>query len=285
MNPALEQRARDGAAIARSIASEISSSNPVSKSAAVLAADCLELAVAPFSWQSAHDIVRDLGVRSLRESVQRDCAAALLIAADSARRLAVHGASAERHAGIASRLEQLASDLMRVGAGLDQCEVTIIDRLKEPRLAQISLQQRVADLRLVPSTQNNRIRQLSTELEKELAQASESRALLTARESLLNHAREELRANAATLAAAESELERLKREAESTSREISDMEFLLDDLRRSREQATQRLTQVRAELESMRADPRDSIRDAVHRALALLPSDAFDQSVGSAHER
>ena len=285
MNPALDKKAKDGAAIARSLANEIGAGSPVAKSAAALAAECLELAVAPFSWQAAHEIVRDLGIRSLRESVQRDGAAALLIAADSARRLGVHGASAERHAAVATRLEQLAANMMRAGAGLDQCEEQIIDRLEEPRLAQISLQDRAANLRIDPSAQHNRIKQLSAELERTIADASEGRASVAARESQISQAREEIRANVTKLAAAESELDRLRHELNSCARALSEVEFKRDDLERSRDGARRRLEQVRDELEGMRDDPRDAIRDAVRRAIALLPSDAFDLAVRSLDER
>jgi hypothetical protein len=284
MYPALHTKAKDGAALARVIASEIGASSPVAKAAAALAADCLELAVSPFSWQQSHDIARDLGVRSLRESVLRDCAAALLIAADAARRLGVHGASAERHSAISSRLEQLSADLMRAGAGLDQCEEKIIERLAEPRLAEISLEDRAKNMRSEPSLQTNRIKRLSAELEEALAEAAESRATVSAHESQLAQAREQLRSNETMLTAISAELERLELEKASALRALSDTEFARDDLRQCRESAIRRLEQVRTELEGMRSDPRDSIRDAVHRALALLPSDAFDRAVGGTHE-
>jgi hypothetical protein len=284
MNPALHMKARDGAEIARAVAREIGASSPVAKAAAALAADCLELAVSPFSWQQSHDIARDLGVRSLRDSVLRDCAAALLIAADAAGRLGVHGASAERHAAISVRLEQLSSDLIRAGAGLDQCEEAIIERLEEPRLAELSLEDRARKLRCEPSSQNNRIRKLSAELERALADAAESRAAVAAHESQLAEAREQVRANQALLTAAVADLERLQLETDSTLKAITDTEFARDDMRQTRKAALDRLERVRMELEGMRDDPRDLIRDAVQRALALLPLDAFDRAVGGTHE-
>ena len=284
MNPALHTKAKDGAALARAVANEIGASSPVAKAAAALAADCLELAVSPFSWQQSHDLARDLGVRSLRESVLRDCAAALLIAADAARRLGVHGASAERHSAFSERLEQLASELMRAGAGLDQCEEKIIERLEEPRLAEISLDDRARKLRCEPSLQTNRIKRLSAELEQALANAAESRATVSARESQLAQAREQLRSSEAMLTATSADLERLQLEIAAALRALSDTEFARDDLRQSRESAAKRLEQVRMEFEAMRDDPRDAIRDAVHRALALLPPDAFDRAVGGTHE-
>jgi len=283
MNPELTQRAKAAAELARSLELGLSSANPVAKSAAALAADCLELAVSPFAWQSSHEIVRDLGVRELRESVQRDCASALRLAAESARRLGVHGGSAERHAAIAARLEQLGANLRRTTAGLDSCEQQIIDRVAEPRLAEISLQQRNASLRLPPSEQVSRLKALSADLERRLADAAGRRAALGSAEARLREAEEERRANSAGLAQAESALQLATRELESIKRALRYAEFARDDLEIDRRNASERLAQVRRELEALRNDPRDAVRDAVREAIALLPADAFDRAVGGSN--
>jgi chromosome segregation ATPase len=229
-------------------------------------------------------MVRDLGVRSLRQSVLRDCAAALLIAADAAKRLGVHGASAERHAAFALRLEQLASELVRAESGLDQCEEQIIERVKEPRLAELSLEDRASNLRSEPTIQNSRIKRLSEQLEVALRNAAESRAAIAAREAQISNLRDEVRKHEVTLTATTAELERLQHEVATTIQAISDLEFRRLDLTNSRDKAVLRLAEVRAELEGLRNDPRDSIREAVHRAIAELPADAFDRSVGGDHE-
>jgi chromosome segregation ATPase len=283
MNPELTQRAKAAAELARSLELGLSSANPVAKSAAALAAECLELAVSPFAWQSGHEVVRDLGVRELRESVQRDCASALRLAAESARRLGVHGGSAERHAAIAARLEQLEANLMRTTAGLDACEQQIIDRVAEPRLAEISLQQRNASLRLTPSEQVSRLKELSADLERRLADAAGSRAALGAVEARLREAEEETRANSVGLAQAEAALQLATRELESIKRALRDAEFTRDDLEIDRRNASERLAQVRRELEALRDDPRDAVRDAVRRAIVLLPADSFDRAVGGSN--
>jgi chromosome segregation ATPase len=280
MNPELTQRAKNAAELARSLELGLSSANPVAKSAAALAAECCELAVSPFAWQSGHEIVRDLGVRELRESVQRDCASALRLAADSARRLCVHGGAAERHAAIAARLAQLEANLRRTTAGLDACEQQIVERVAEPRLAEISLQQRSANLRLAPSEQVARLKALSAELERQLAAAAESRAALSSAEARLRQAEEETSANSMGLAQAEAALQVSQRELESIKRTLAEVEFKKDDLDADRRNASQRLQQVRRELEALRDDPRDAIRDAVRRAIAVLPRDSFDRTVG-----
>jgi chromosome segregation ATPase len=283
MNPELTRQARNAAELARSLELGLSSANPVAKSAAALAADCLELAVSPFAWQSGHEIVRDLGVRELRESVQRDCASALRMAAECARRLAVHGGSAERHAAIAVRLEQLEANLRRTTAGLDACEQQIIDRVAEPRLAEISLQQRSANLQVTPSEQMSRLKTISADLERRLADAAERRAELSSAEARLREAEEETRANSVGLTKVETALQLARRDLESIKRSLREAEFERDDLDTDRKNASQRLEQVRRELEALRDDPRDAIRDAVRRAIAILPADSFDHAVGGSH--
>jgi len=285
VNPDLVHKARNGAAQAKALADALGSANPVASAAAALAAECLELSVAPFAWQSSHAIVRDLGVVPFRESLLRDCAFALRLASDAARRLGIHGASASRTEEMTARLEHLASAIQRAAGGLDTCEDAIAVRIAEPRLAEIALESRLAALQFTPNEHNLRLARLSKEVESALAVSAEARASVASLEERHRDAIEQAQRLTLERERLEDEIRRASQDVQVLDTSLGQLEQQRHDTEHDRERAADRLAKVRVELEALRQDPRDRIRDAVARALQQLPDDAFDCSVEGAHVR
>jgi chromosome segregation ATPase len=283
MNPEFTRMAQDAATTARRLAHGIGSANPVAKASAALAAECLEGSVSPHAWQASHEIVRDLGVVQLRESLLHDCATALRLAADAARRLKVHGVPTARSSEFDTNLEQLAAAVLRTTSGLDACETAIANRIAEPRLTEISLERRHAALRLAPTSMHARLAQLSADVERALAESAQLRGAIAALEEQHLEAANAVQRLSKEHERLEGEVERTRRDLKSTETTIAKLEHERHDAEHDRSHAAERLRQVRAQLEALRSDPRDAIREAVAKALRQLPDDAFDRSVGTVH--
>ena len=285
MNPELTRMAQDAATTARKLAHELGSANPVAKASAALAAECLECSVSPHAWQDSHGIVRDLGVVQLREALLHDCATALRLAADAARRLKVHGVPTARSSEFDTQLEQLTSAILRTTSGLDVCETAIGDRLAEPRLAEISLERRNTALRLAPASMHGKLAKLSDDVHRALAESARLRAEIAALEEQHDDATSTVQRLSERRRGLEAELEGTRRELKSTETTVANLAHEQHDAEHDRCHAAERLQQVRLELHALRDDPRDAIRDAVARALRQLPDDEFDRSLGAAHVR
>lgn len=283
MNPELTRMAQDAAATARALTLAIGSANPVAKASAALAAECLEYSVAPHAWQASHDIVRDLGVVPLRETLLQDCAAALRLSADAARRLKVHGVPTARSGEFDTHLEQLAAAILRTTSGLDACEAAIANRIAEPRLAEISLERRHAALRLAPTAMHTRLAQLSADVERALAASAQLRGAIAALEDQHLEATNAVQRLSQERERIQGDLERTRRDLQSIETSTSRLTQEQHDTEHDRSHATDRLRQVQQQLAALCDDPRDAIREAVAKALRQLPADAFDRSVGTTH--
>lgn len=271
-------RAREAAALARSLAAEASSSEVLARAMLRLAESCLELAAGGTRWREGHALVRDRGAFRWRESLARQSAAVALLLSEGLRDLAVHGGDAPRDLELAARAEGSAHALAQAIGGLVACEDELRTRLEAPRLAEIALAQRLATLEQAPVSSRDELRRLATDLdvlqgdvlqrEQEVSALDERARALEARRAAAASA---VQAMGAAVAGLQLELERLRAE-----------EHALAEVRVSREQALAgigpRIERLRRELGTLAADPRAAIAHAVQRALLALPADAFDRN-------
>jgi chromosome segregation ATPase len=279
MNPEQKSTAETNAERARRLAAEIGTSRPVAKSAAELAAACFELASSGFAWSARHELVRDLGTIPSRESVLREAAEALRLASRSMSRLAIHGASGVRSQDVSERLRDLAKSIRQSTSQLDACERELAERIDQPRLAEIALENRRASLRTDPTPQILRIERLAKEVESMQAAADGLAAQVASLEDRKRRATDHAAGLESDRSRLAESIKRLESETRETETEIARLEHRKADLTQERARAHARLAAVRHELESLRDDPRDRIREAVRRALAEMPPDSFDRSV------
>jgi|GEM_PF-6031224 len=279
MNPALILKAKCGEEAAQHVANAIGSDQPLAKAAASLAAECLRLTTAPFSWQLSHELIQDLGVYSLRKRLLCECSGALMLAADAARRLAVHGTSGAPSEVTAARLEELGLAIRRSLQGMDTCEEVIRERIAEPRLAELSLEQRKTELHIDPTAQSNRLAQLAKEVEQAETALANQRGSAALMEERHRDAKTEERILETRCQQLEENLVRVQGEMRKLDSKAKDLEQQRDGNEQNLASASSRLVTVQRELEAMRNDPRDVIRDAVCRAIQQLPNDALDTAV------
>lgn len=282
MTPSQTQEANQCSATLRRLSTQLSASAVVERAACEVAASCLEILVAGrSSWTQSHSIIPDLGVTQSRISTEHLGARAMTLAADALRRLALHGSNGTSELFIADRLDELARAILRATEGLDRCEQAMLDRLEEPVLSVIALTQRRDALRSRPALQLTELRQLSAEVAREReqhdARAIEENAIRAEAAELAQHLadatqrRAQLDAGCAQLKAS------IAQHATEESKSIAALTSLNDDLL----QTSERVAVVRIQLNALREDPREEIRNAVTRALQALPADAFDRTMGA----
>lgn len=257
--------------LAKTLAETLPVSSELGRAAARLAAGCLELAEPAPGWLDEHGLVRDLGVRQEREQLLLATTRLLLLAADCIRMLSTHGGASRLEADIAERTEQCMRAAGRALGTMNSIETELAARIREPTLAERGLQERRRQhLQTDPSLQVARINQLASEIE-----------VLRQRESKLVSEEEELdekRAHwAAVLAEHDRRLEEARGEREmfaqrhdQTIRALTECERECIALAATIEGAEARLREVRQELDSLRSDPRNAIRDRVHGAIRVL---------------
>ena len=177
-------------------------------------------------------------------------------------------------------LTELADELARICGGLDRCESELRERIAEPAVAAIDLQQRRASLKASPDARTAQLAELVREVDA-LRTKREQHDLAT--EALRRAERgelEKLRALQGEDAQLHGDTEALKKEITRRAGEVAELEQKAFDLRQDRDRIDGRLAVVREELGALREDPRDAVRAAVTAALRLLPLDALDRGLG-----
>ncbi len=276
MKPLSQSSGRQVAAAARALADALPGSAAVGRAAAKLAAACLELAEAPLDWIETHDLVRDAGVRPSREEFVGETARALVLTAECIRMLAVHGGLPGNLDGLPQRLAEFAQELGSSFGAMARIEAALADRLAEPRLAELGLEERRRRLTADPTVQIGRIRQLASDVD-DLRQRDDN---LRAREESLAAAYAELQME---MEVRLSRLDELGRGIEAMKGRIAERDdatrvvereriSLADNLRT----ADAVLARTREELEALRNDPRHAVRERVRAALLVLDSSSPD---------
>lgn len=280
MNAALRERLRDARALAAELAGGAGASGPLARAAAAMAGACLEQAAAAPGWLGSHDLVRDQGIKTLREGLVRETVNALLLARAAFERLVVHSHDSKAAEQMHASLAGLANELARLCGGLDHCELKLRERIAEPAAAAIDLQGRKVALRASPDLRTQQLAELVREVDDlKTKREKEDFAVQALRreEQTQREARRALQKEDERLQAY---LETLRQEIERWKRKTEDLKQQAYDLEQDRTRIGAHLAIVRGELESLGEDPRDRVRAAVAAALRLLPSDALDKAIG-----
>ena len=264
----------------RRLAHQLPSAQPLPKAACELAAASLDFASASPKWVAGHEFVRDCGVIRWRDSAARECARAMRVAADGLRFLSVHRIDAASDGFLAGQLDAVVQVLTETIAELGRCEEALKERVAEPRLAQIDLEQRRNNLQATPASSRDDLRRLSQKLEEEQRMHTESTACEHSLTSQIKIATDALARTNAIVVAAESEIANMTAQHNALEQVSKAADAEIRARKRDLESVEARRREVRQQLEALRSDPRQSIADAVHRALRELPADAFDRSAG-----
>lgn len=280
MNPALREGLRAASALTAELAGSAGALGPLARAAAALAGACLEQAAAAPGWLGSHELVRDQGIKTLREGLVRETANALLLTRAAFERLAVHSHDAKAAEQMHERLAGLAEDLARLCGGMDHCERELRERVAEPAVATIDLQGRRAALRANPDLRTKELAELVREVDGLRTKREKEDFAVEALRREEHAQREARRALQKEDERLQAELQTLRREIQRWEGEAKDLKQQLYDLEQDRSRIGVRLAIVRGELESLREDPRDRVRTAVAAALRLLPDDALDQAIG-----
>lgn len=280
MTPSQTQEANQCRATLQRLSTQLPAAGVVERAACEVAASCIDVLIAGrASWVQAHAIVPDLGVKQLRTSTEQLGARSMTLAADALRRLAIHGSSGSGELLVADRLDDLARALLRTTNGLDRCEMAMRERLEEPTLTILALSQRRDALRSNPAAQLTELRQLAAELARE----REQHDLSAIEESTIRAQWTGLAQQVADAMQRRSQLEiecaRLNHSLEEYAAEESKGTAALASLNDDLARVHRRVAAVRTQLEALRTDPREEIRDAVKHALKALPQDAFDATM------
>lgn len=261
---------RQAAAAARALADALPGSATLGRAVTQLAIACLEVAEAPVDWLEAHDLVRDADVRLVREKLADETARALALAAECIRMIAVHGGMPASIDELASRLRQSAQVLGGVLEAMERIELDLAACIAEPRLAELSLEERRRRLSFDPTAQMARIRRLAGEVESMMRQDDDLRM----QEESLAGKRSALQAESESRQQRLDELERriatLKGQIvarEDAARAAERERGALADKLRT---ADADLARVRGELDALRDDPRQAVRARVQAALQAL---------------
>ncbi len=265
-------------ALAKALSDSLPADATVGRASALLAAECLEIAESAPGWLDTHAIVRDRGIVEDRERLLAATARLLLLASECVRTLGVHGGARGSGADIAGRTTEFIRAAQDSLGKMNLLEEELASRLEEPTVTERTLDARRQRLDADPSPQLARIKRLANEvariegriieLENQEYTLDERRSLLFRRCADLEARIEGIRADQATLQSRHDEV----------LREISAREAERAALAESLEGAELRLREVRGQLESLRRDPRNLVRERVRRALQALESPIHDDA-------
>lgn len=280
MTPQQSAAIRSAIAEISRLADQLPSAQPLPKAACELAAASLDFANACPTWVAGHEFIRDCGVTRWRDSAAGECARAMQIVAAGLRSLSVHRIDASRDDNLAERLDATAKALATAIEELGRCEEALKDRIAEPRLAQLDLEQRRRNLMATPTSSKDALLQLSRKLEEQQRIHTQATALEQSLASQLKAATEALARTNTLVAATKSEIASVCAQHDSLELASKAADAEVRGRRRDLQTVEANLQEVRQQLEALRSDPRQSIADAVQRALLELPADAFDRSAG-----
>lgn len=264
--------------LAKALSDSLPANATVGRAAALLASECLDIAEPAPGWLDTHAVVRDLGIMEDRERLLAAAARLLLLASECVHTLQVHGGARGSGTDIAGRTTEFIRAAQDSLGKMNLLEEALASRLEEPTVIERTLDARRQRLDVDPSPQLERIKRLASEvgriegrnldLENQERALDERRSLLFGRCADFEARIEGMRAEHATLQARHDE----------AVREITAREAERAALAESLEGAESRLREVRGQLESLRRDPRDLIRERVCRALQALDSAIHDDA-------
>ena len=259
-------------ALARALSDSLPENAKVGRAAALLAAECLEIAEPAPGWLDTHAVVRDLGIMEERERLLAATASLLLLASECVRTLGVHGGARESDADISGRTTEAMRAAQDALGKMHLLEVELASRLEEQTIAERTLHTRRQRLDADPSPQLSRIKQLANEvqriqrriveLEKQECELDERKSLLSRSNADLEDRIEGIRTDQSTLQARH----------DTALREITIREAERAALVEALEGAEARLREVHGQLKSLGEDPRELVRERVRRALQALES-------------
>ena len=264
--------------LARALRDSLPANAKVGRAAALLASEFLDIADPAPGWLDTHAVVRDLGIMDDRERLLAATAGLLLLASECVRTLGVHGGARGSGIDIAGRTTEFMRDAQESLGRMNLLEGELASRLQEPTVAERTLEARRQRLDADPSPQLERIKRLASEvgrIEGRSFDLENQERVLDERRSLLFRRCTELAARIDGMTAEHATLQARHNEA---MREITAREAELAALAESLEGAESRLREVRGQLESLRRDPRNLIRERVCRALQALDSAIHDDA-------
>jgi hypothetical protein len=272
MTSAPQSPGRQAAAAARALADALPGSAQLGCAAAQLAIACLDVAEAPSDWLEAHDLVRDAGVRRVRETLAGETARAFALAGECVRMMAIHGGLPASVDGLPQRLTDLAKAVGVALGAMARVEIELADRIAEPRLAELSLEDRRKRMSVDPTALITRIRQLAGNVENLKRQDDDLRG----HEESLSGKHEALQKE---LAARQRRLDELDLGIAALKGQIAERGEAARVAERERLALADRLrtadadlARVHRELEELRNDPRQAVRARVQAALLALDS-------------